>query len=418
MKNSNQNSPILLTVLLFILIAVNVGQAQSSSANSISFQGALIGAGGQPLVNGNYNLTFKFYDVPTGGTALATSNVPNVPVAGGLASTPIPVDAAWFNSQTRYLGIAINGGAELSPRVLITAMPYAMRATKAGDADGNLSLDGWLRGERGIYGDGPTQGEFGFAGGYREGVFPNWLGSGANADCVRVIGDGNRHAGYGVAQGSSIESPVIWFYAFEDRNCFQVRAVDYLQRVADGTPLLTVRRRAGAAQVGINTETPSAELDVRGTARMTVCQITSDRAAKDKFTPACLRDVLAKLATVPISTWVYTNNPSIRHIGPVAQDFHAAFGLGEDDKHIATVDADGVALAAIQGLHQLLEEKETRIAALEKELIILNSDLSTRLAALEELATAQHAEASANAVPPRTGLKEHRGWGQVLVWKQ
>ena len=47
----------------------------------------------------------------------------------------------------------------------------------------------------------------------------------------------------------------------------------------------------------------------------------------------------------------------MRHIGPVAQDFHEAFNVGADDKHISTIDADGVALAAVQGLNQKLEEK-------------------------------------------------------------
>ena len=52
----------------------------------------------------------------------------------------------------------------------------------------------------------------------------------------------------------------------------------------------------------------------------------------------------------------------------MAQDFHAAFGVGLDDKHIATVDADGVALAAIQGLNQKLEQKETEITELKQRL--------------------------------------------------
>jgi len=67
--------------------------------------------------------------------------------------------------------------------------------------------------------------------------------------------------------------------------------------------------------------------------------------------------------SIPVNS-IYTLDP--RHIGPMAQDFQAAFGVGADDKHIATVDADGVALAAIQGLNEILKEKESRIAALEK----------------------------------------------------
>jgi hypothetical protein len=115
-------------ILSLIMLVLPLTTRAQFSANSISFQGALTGAGGQPLANGNYDLTFKFYDVPNGGAALATSSVPNVPVTGGIASTPIPVDAAWFNGQTRHLGIAISGGTELSTRVLVTAVPYALKA--------------------------------------------------------------------------------------------------------------------------------------------------------------------------------------------------------------------------------------------------------------------------------------------------
>jgi hypothetical protein len=63
------------------------------------------------------------------------------------------------------------------------------------------------------------------------------------------------------------------------------------------------------------------------------------------------------------------------NLGPMAQDFHAAFGLGENDCAIAAVDADGVALAAIQGLNEKMEQqlraKEARLLAIEKELAAL-----------------------------------------------
>jgi hypothetical protein len=77
----------------------------------------------------------------------------------------------------------------------------------------------------------------------------------------------------------------------------------------------------------------------------------SDRAAKTNVLPVDNRAILAQVAALPVQTWNYkTQDVSIRHIGPMAQDFYAAFGVGEDDTHITTVDADGVALAAIQGL--------------------------------------------------------------------
>jgi hypothetical protein len=96
----------------------------------------------------------------------------------------------------------------------------------------------------------------------------------------------------------------------------------------------------------------------------------SDRALKANFAAVNSNDLLDAIASMPISTWNYkAQDQSIRHIGPTAQDFYTAFGVGEDNKHITTIDADGVALAAIQGLYQLEKENnaalEARIAALE-----------------------------------------------------
>jgi hypothetical protein len=95
---------------------------------------------------------------------------------------------------------------------------------------------------------------------------------------------------------------------------------------------------------------------------------SSDRNAKENFTPLEPREVLEKVAALPITRWNYKNDPLTPHLGPMSQDFYAAFGVGPDDKHIATVDADGVALAAIQGLNEKLEEKETEIAELKQRL--------------------------------------------------
>ena len=95
---------------------------------------------------------------------------------------------------------------------------------------------------------------------------------------------------------------------------------------------------------------------------------TSDRNLKENFRAVDTREVLQKVVDIPIQTWnMKTQDPAIRHIGPMAQDFQAAFRLGEDDRHINTVDADGVALAAIQGLNQKLEEQlKTRDTEIEK----------------------------------------------------
>lgn len=102
----------------------------------------------------------------------------------------------------------------------------------------------------------------------------------------------------------------------------------------------------------------------------------SDRSAKENLAPVDGRATLALLASIPIQSWNYkSQDNSIRHMGPMAQDFYAAFGLGEDDKHISTVDADGVALAAITGLYQELKERDAKIATLEARLAELELTL-------------------------------------------
>ena len=95
---------------------------------------------------------------------------------------------------------------------------------------------------------------------------------------------------------------------------------------------------------------------------------TSDRNAKESFAPVDAREILERVVAMPVQNWNFKQDSATRHIGPMAQDFYAAFGVGGDDKHIATVDADGVALAAIQGLNQLVGEKEAELTALRSDM--------------------------------------------------
>jgi len=92
--------------------------------------------------------------------------------------------------------------------------------------------------------------------------------------------------------------------------------------------------------------------------------------------PGCFL-LLDKLEAIPMQTWNYkSQDDSIRHMGPMAQDFYAAFGLGEDNKHINTVDADGVALAGVQALYRMLQEKDAQLAALRKDNESMKAELS------------------------------------------
>ena len=105
----------------------------------------------------------------------------------------------------------------------------------------------------------------------------------------------------------------------------------------------------------------------------------SDRALKENFAAVDGQALLDRLAETPVTTWNYkSQDPSVRHIGPMAQDFYAAFGVGEDDTHITTIDADGVALAVVQGLYEMVLELKAE-----------NARLEARLATLEDRARAR-----------------------------
>jgi len=105
--------------------------------------------------------------------------------------------------------------------------------------------------------------------------------------------------------------------------------------------------------------------------------LTSDRNAKENFTALDAKTVLAKVTALPVTEWNYkSDRRNVQHIGPMAQDFQAAFGLnGDDDKHISTVDESGVALAAIQGLNEKLNEKDAEIEALKQSVAELKQEM-------------------------------------------
>jgi hypothetical protein len=108
----------------------------------------------------------------------------------------------------------------------------------------------------------------------------------------------------------------------------------------------------------------------------------SDRARKRNFQDLDGEYVLARLKEVPVDTWSYiTQDASIRHAGPVAQDFYAAFGLGESDRLINTIDIDGINMAGVTAL-------ENRTARQQEEIERLNArveSLEQRIQRLEAL---------------------------------
>lgn len=95
---------------------------------------------------------------------------------------------------------------------------------------------------------------------------------------------------------------------------------------------------------------------------------SSDRNIKENFKAINHYDILDKVTSLEVTEWNYISDQSeTRHIGPMAQDFYAAFGVGMDDKHISMVDVDGIALASIKALNEKLNAKDSKIETLEQQ---------------------------------------------------
>ena len=140
----------------------------------------------------------------------------------------------------------------------------------------------------------------------------------------------------------------------------------------------TVRASGGVRFFSNPSLTTGVELPAGSGAWLTL----SDRSVKENIVSVNGRELLERLSEIPIQSWNYrSQDDSIRHIGPMSQDFSAAFGFGPDDRHISTVDADGVALAAIQALHEIVEEQELELNSKDKRI----EGLEERLTYLEEM---------------------------------
>jgi len=123
---------------------------------------------------------------------------------------------------------------------------------------------------------------------------------------------------------------------------------------------------------GVGSITSGAKLDANDSQWKTL----SDRDMKTSFTIVNGEDVLERLAGISIQTWQYkAQTDEALHMGPMAQDFYSAFGLGKDDKYIGTMDLDGVALASIQGLYAISQDQADQIESLQVENAFLRQQL-------------------------------------------
>jgi hypothetical protein len=187
----------------------------------------------------------------------------------------------------------------------------------------------------------------------------NSSATGASVGVLGVIPSGGSAAGFGVrGENRNISGGVGVFAstaASGGRAIFSLGSVFVENRSANGSAT------SGADGLIVWSNTGASGFNSSG-----ALFTPSDRNVKTGFTPVDTRSILDKVLAMPVTTWHYKNDLSTWYMGPVAQDFHAAFGLGDKDTVIHGVNADGVALAAIQGVNAKLEsELKTRDAAIE-----------------------------------------------------
>jgi hypothetical protein len=113
-----------------------------------------------------------------------------------------------------------------------------------------------------------------------------------------------------------------------------------------------------------------------------VFSCASSRTLKENFVGVNGEEVLARMRGIPVNTWNYlAEGRQVRHLGPFAEDFRAAFGLGVDDRSIGLLDIDGVNFAAIQAL----EARTTQLQASQAEVARLNARVESLEGRMREL---------------------------------
>ena len=105
-----------------------------------------------------------------------------------------------------------------------------------------------------------------------------------------------------------------------------------------------------------------------------VLQGASSKSIKENYEALDFDTILAKIDQLPVERWNYKSEGSgIKHIGPYAEDFKAAFGIGESNKSIALIDEAGIALAGTKGLIEKMKIQDVAIVELKKENDVLKS---------------------------------------------
>ena len=211
-------------------------------------------------------------------------------------------------------------------------------------------------------------------------------------------GNSSTAMGWGAAASGNYSTAMGYYASATNTGSFVWSDSSYYPGPTSTNNYSMTMRAAGGYRLFSNAGmTAGVSLAANGTA----WAVISDRNVKKDFAPVDSVGILEKLAAMPVTQWHYQWEDAgvTPHIGPMAQDFKAAFYPGTDDKSITTLEFDGVELAAIKGLNEKVEVRsqnaevrmqnaEVRMQTLETE----NAELKQRLEKLEQLLARQLSE--------------------------
>ncbi len=349
---------------------LNVGQSNTNS-------------GTLSMVLGNNNQSSGNYSTVTGGGSNQALNQYTV-VGGGASNSAIGSHAVVSGGQSNVAGdqwSCVGGGAYNHANRLAAAVA-------GGYADTASGIYSFVGGGQSNRADGSRAAILGGQNNKAEGglaAIGGGLDNMASGKYASIPGGRNCHVlgDYGFAIGRNaranhISSFVLSAnYALYDSDTVATGRDEQIVMRADGGIYITNQSETAPDDLTrlINTST-GAYLSSSG-----VWTNASDSSLKENFTAVDGEEILARLLGLDIKAWSYRSAPGARHIGPTAQEFSRAFGLGADDRSISTVDPAGVALIAIQELHKKtkeIDDLKTQVADLQKVVEELAAERAAR----------------------------------------
>ncbi len=353
------------------------GYGNRASGNHATISGGTINAAlevNATVGGGSGNTASERHSFIGGGTSNKASGLASV-TAGGVYNSSTEAYAAvggGISNAAKARGSAIAGGAG--------NVAEGDNATIAGGLNNSVSdnygtVTGGRANQAGNFNSNPIDARYASVGGGDSNLA-------AGAYSVVPGGAHNTAAGafsFAAGRRSRINESCAGAFVYADANdqdFHSETANEFAVRATGGARFVTATDSQGESLGGVRLAGGSG-----------AWESLSDRQAKKDFADVDQQDILEKVASLPLMSWSYATQPSsIRHIGPVAQDFNSIFSLGENERYISTVDADGVSLAAIQALYRRLRDLELKLAAYTEQIRVMETVIRVQQSRIEGLA--------------------------------